>query len=48
MDLYEISSAINAKMFGDNFVLGDERHSHATEVKKALCLILNTSDSFVE
>jgi transposase len=24
---------------GDNFVLGDERHSHATEVKKALCLI---------
>jgi hypothetical protein len=20
---------------GDNFVLGDERHSHATEVKKA-------------
>jgi len=25
---------------GDNFVLGDERHSHATEVKKALCMIL--------
>jgi hypothetical protein len=25
---------------GDNFVLGDERHSHATEVKKALCVIL--------
>ena len=25
---------------GDNFVLGDERHSHATEVKKALCIIL--------
>jgi transposase-like protein len=24
---------------GYNFVLGDERHSHATEVKKALCLI---------
>ena len=25
---------------GYNFVLGDERHSHATEVKKALCIIL--------
>jgi transposase len=25
---------------GYNFVLGDERHSHATEVKKALCMIL--------
>jgi transposase len=25
---------------GDNFVLGDERHSHATEVKKALAIIL--------
>jgi transposase-like protein len=25
---------------GDNFVLGDERHSPATEVKKAWCLIL--------
>ena len=28
------------KMCGYNFVLGDERHSHATEVKKALCIIL--------
>ena len=25
---------------GYNFVLGDERHSHSTEVKKALCIIL--------
>ena len=25
---------------GYNFVLGDARHSHATEVKKALCIIL--------
>ena len=28
------------KRCGYNFVLGDERHSHATEVKKALCIIL--------
>ena len=28
------------KLCGYNFVLGDERHSHATEVKKALCVIL--------
>jgi transposase len=28
------------KVCGYNFVLGDERHSHATEVKKALCIIL--------
>jgi transposase len=27
------------KRCGYNFVLGDERHSHATEVKKALCII---------
>ena len=25
---------------GYNFVLGDERHSHTTEIKKALCIIL--------
>ena len=25
---------------GYNFVRGDERHSHATEVKKALCMIV--------
>jgi len=25
---------------GYNFVLGDERHSHATEVTKALCILL--------
>ena len=25
---------------GYNFVIGDERHSHSTEVKKALCVIL--------
>lgn len=25
---------------GYNFVLGDQRYSHATEVKKALCIIL--------
>ncbi len=25
---------------GDNFVLGDERHSHATAVKNAFCMIL--------
>ena len=28
------------KVCGYNFVLGDERHSHATEIKKALCMIL--------
>jgi transposase len=28
------------KLCGYNFVLGDERHSPATEVKKALCIIL--------
>ena len=28
------------KLCGYNFVLGDERHSQATEVKKALCIIL--------
>jgi transposase len=28
------------KLCAYNFVLGDERHSHATEVKKALCMIL--------
>jgi transposase len=28
------------KVCGYNFVLGDERHSHATEVKKALGIIL--------
>ena len=28
------------KLCGYNFVLGDERYSHATEVKKALCIIL--------
>src|SRR5437870_426726 len=28
------------KTCGYNFVLGDERHSHSTEVKKALCIIL--------
>ncbi len=28
------------KLCGYNFVLGDERYSQATEVKKALCLIL--------
>ena len=28
------------KMCGYNFVLGDERHSHATEIKKSLCIIL--------
>ena len=27
-------------MCGYNFVLGDERHSHATEIKKSLCIIL--------
>jgi transposase-like protein len=27
---------------GYNFVLGDERHSHATEVKKALCILLDS------
>jgi transposase len=25
---------------GYNFVLGDERHSHASKVKKTLCIIL--------
>src|SRR5262245_6436322 len=25
---------------GYNFVVGDERHTHTTEVKKALCIIL--------
>jgi transposase-like protein len=25
---------------GDNFVMGDERHSHSTAVKKALCVIV--------
>jgi transposase-like protein len=28
------------KLCGYNFVLGDDRHSQAREVKKALCLIL--------
>src|SRR5262249_39068925 len=28
------------QLCGYNFVLGDERHSQATEVKKALCIIL--------
>ena len=28
------------KLCGYNFVLGDERYSHASEVKKALCIIL--------
>jgi transposase-like protein len=36
---------------GDNFVLGDERHSHATAVKNAFCMILyslgNASFGFV-
>jgi transposase len=30
------------QLCGYNFVLGDERHSHATEVKKALCMILSS------
>lgn len=28
------------KRCGDNFVLGDERRPHTTEIKKALCMIL--------
>ena len=28
------------RVCGYNFVLGDERHSRATEVKKGLCIIL--------
>jgi transposase len=28
------------KLCGYNFVLGDARHSHTTEIKKALCIIL--------
>src|SRR5262245_8748534 len=39
-DLCAGSNAISAVIVGYNFVLGDERHSHATEVKKALCMIL--------
>jgi transposase-like protein len=28
------------KLCGDTFMLSDERHSQATEVKQALCIIL--------
>jgi transposase len=30
------------KMCGYNFVLGDERRPHTTEIKKALCIILSS------